>query len=271
MIHIVTEAGDAVAELHQRGGSRVGGEHDRSAVVGDGHAATHLGGEEREVVVFRLVAGVLRREVAHDIVLGADRGEKRNAGSAAARRGCCSKNCRYRPPKTGRKPVSGTTARSQPVALRNGATMPAACASSRSFCICSRPPVAGWVFVFKLHADDRSAVLPVESVQLAADFAEVALHAVKVGRAIGACRPEREQPVGKTAVAYFAVAPRADAHPDQETVLGTQLDEPPQVAPAGPVELALGLLMVNPEYIRRHNSDTAGLHLEELRFPFLRG
>jgi len=86
---------------------------------------------------------------------------------------------------------------------------------------------------------------------------------VRVGRA-GATTWE-------TAVAHLAVAPGPDAHPDQETVLGAQLDEPPQVAPAGPVERPLGLLMVDPEHIRRHNSDTAGLHLEELRFPLRRG
>jgi len=78
-----------------------------------------------------------------------------------------------------------------------------------------------------------------------------------------------QQPVGETAVSNLAVRPRADARIAVKAMIVAQLDEGAQVAVARPVPLALLLLVVNPEDIRRHDGDTARFHFEQFLLPIL--
>ena len=84
----------------------------------------------------------------------------------------------------------------------------------------------------------------------------------------GACGGFFREPIGKTAVADFAVTPGTDAGVDIEAVLGAKLNKFADVAIARPIELPLGFLVVNPDAIHRDDGDAAGFHFDDFIFPF---
>ena len=123
--------------------------------------------------------------------------------------------------------------------------------------------------IVHLDADDRAAVLPQFALELLGDFAIKNLHRRKK---IGVRRAQfpvlvRDDPVGKTAVADFAMAPRAATDDDFQAEIVARLEKLFQVALAGPIPLAFDFLMMNPENVGRHDVHAAGLHLEQFVAP----
>jgi len=127
------------------------------------------------------------------------------------------------------------------------------------------------VLVLQLGADNGAAILPKKTFDLLADFPVEAGDVVEVDGVIGAVVGDLDEPVGKAAVAYFAVGPRAGAQVDIHPVLRAELDEVAEVAAAGPVELAFNLFMVDPEDIGGDDVDAARLHLENFILPLVLG
>src|SRR5262249_22717337 len=105
------------------------------------------------------------------------------------------------------------------------------------------------VFIFQLHADDRTAILEEESLGLLADLTIETRNILEIDRIIFSRRGFREEPVRQAAVPHLAVRPGTDANPHVQFVLGAELDETAQVALSRPVKLPFDLLVMNPENI----------------------
>ena len=126
------------------------------------------------------------------------------------------------------------------------------------------------IFIFKLHANDRSAILPEQALYLAADLAVEAAHVLQVLRIVAAQdNLLLEQPVGESAIAHLAVIPGTDAQINVESVLIAKLDKMTKIALSCPVELAFDLFMMNPEDVGGDHLHAAGLHLEQFLLPVL--
>ena len=69
------------------------------------------------------------------------------------------------------------------------------------------------------------------------------------------------KPVWKPAVAAFPMDPGPDAKQKGEPMPAAKGYKPAQVFIPAPVPLALGFLVVDPEYIGGHHIDPAGFHL----------
>ena len=82
-------------------------------------------------------------------------------------------------------------------------------------------------------------------------------------------RAFRQQPVRKTAVAYFAMRPWTDSRIDKETVLSAQLNKFSKIALTCPVELSLNLFVMDPKNISRNNLNSPRFHFQNLFFPIL--
>src|ERR1700689_2206601 len=101
------------------------------------------------------------------------------------------------------------------------------------------------VFIFKLDANDRSAIFPVQPVQLPRDFAVKDFYLVEIIGVVRARSPAfLQKPVRKTAVAHFAVVPGAASHKCLQANFLARLNKAPQVPCSRPIKLSLDLLMV---------------------------
>ena len=128
------------------------------------------------------------------------------------------------------------------------------------------------IFIFQLDADDRAAVLPKQAVQLAADFAVENRNRFQIAFVIGTEVPSfLQQPVRQTAVADFAVTPRAAAHDDFQSRVAGGLNKTAQIALARPVELTFNFFVMNPKNVGGHDVHAAGLHLEQFFAPLIFG
>ena len=119
---------------------------------------------------------------------------------------------------------------------------------------------AGVLFV-ELAGDDRAALFPEQTVELRGDGLVVPSHGGKVGRIIGAdaIAALGDQPIGQAAMTHLTMAPRSDAHGDEEARLGGEGDETPQVACIGPVGFSANLLVVDPENVGGNDADATGV------------
>src|SRR4030095_12444886 len=95
------------------------------------------------------------------------------------------------------------------------------------------------------------------------------LHPLNVRFIVAAQLPSLgDEPVRKSAVAHFAVIPRAEAQNEWEPDIFARCNEISQAPPAGPVPFAFDLLVMNPENIGGDDVDPARLHLQQLIAPF---
>ena len=119
------------------------------------------------------------------------------------------------------------------------------------------------VFVFKLHADYRAAVIECLSLDLLADFHVQFAHAFYVLCVVGARSHGLviDYPVGQTAVTALAVRKRAYPQHQRHVNIAAHPDERAQIAIAAEVPFALDLLMVVPKYVRRGYLHAARAHL----------
>src|SRR5580692_11067282 len=123
------------------------------------------------------------------------------------------------------------------------------------------------IFIFDLNANDRAAILPEQAVNLLSDFGIKAANRGQVNRIVFTRERFLEHPIRKAAVPCLAVIPRPNANPDIEAILAAELNKMAQVALSGPVEFSLGLLVVNPENVRRDDLDSSGFDLLNFDFP----
>lgn len=100
------------------------------------------------------------------------------------------------------------------------------------------------------------------------DRAVPALDMGEIRRIVRAVRDRKLlQPVGETAVARFAMRPRADPQHDLQARPIRELDESAHVAVPVPSDLALDVLVRVPDQVGREHRDAAGAHLAQFALP----
>jgi len=80
-----------------------------------------------------------------------------------------------------------------------------------------------------------------------------------------------QKPVWKSSVANFTMRPRSDARIDVHAVFLAEFNEMPQVAFAGPIELAFDLFVMDPDNVGSNDGYPSGLHFQDFFFPLRRG
>ena len=128
------------------------------------------------------------------------------------------------------------------------------------------------VFVVDLCCDDRPAVLEVQAAQLFGDMRVEVADLVKEAGVEGTNLVRLAvQPVGKAAVAYFAVAERSKPHNRVQAMSCAQFHESAHVPVAGEIPFSLAFFVVVPEHVGGHDVDARRSHLREFRIPSIGG
>ena len=118
------------------------------------------------------------------------------------------------------------------------------------------------IFVLKLDTDDWSSVPEHKALKLSADFVIQAADIIEIAFIVRAdFEGPTVEPVRQATVADFTMTKRADSHDSPNVVLGTKLDEAPQVPVAGPIENALLFFVQTPENVGGDNVHAAPLAL----------
>ena len=143
---------------------------------------------------------------------------------------------------------------------------------------CHQITASAPVFVVELTSHDRTAILPLQSLNLREDLAIERFHFLEEQRVLGThsqCLAIscflREHPVGNTTIAHLPVAEWSHAQYHGHSFFLAYLYESAQVALTTPVEHAFHLFDMIPEYVGSNNSHTAFLHLPYFRCPFVFG
>ena len=123
-------------------------------------------------------------------------------------------------------------------------------------------------FVLRLNRNDRAAVLKHQSFELLPELSVVALD---VGEIRGVIAPlqtgHAKEPLGHSAGQHLRVHKGSRPQPDIHAVLGAELDELPDVAVAGEIELPGLLFQMAPDDVERDGVEAAGFHLEDGFLP----
>ena len=128
------------------------------------------------------------------------------------------------------------------------------------------------VLVLDLHADDRTAVLVEQTLDLRGNLVIEQTDIKQVEGVIGTdIQRLGKQPVRQAAIAHFPVAERSDADDAPQADLAAQFHESAQVLVSVPVENAFFGFMDIPEHVGRDHIDSSGFHLAQLLLPLLTG
>ena len=125
------------------------------------------------------------------------------------------------------------------------------------------------VFVIELDPHDRTAVPPQQSIHLSADLSIEPGDGRKVFRMLRPQSPAIRtgpmravfNPIRKTSVSGFSIAPRPAAHNREQPHLATCLKKSPQILIPTPIPLPLNFLVVVPKHIGRNNANAAVANL----------